>query len=307
MPHQVEQIMDRARAVRNLTLAEFAAATPAELTTKPGDRWSALEALIHVGNWEEEGNRYLSYLIKGEQRPAEEQKPIDQWNAEHLAKYAHVDVAGALAYVATTRAELERFAAQITDEMLAANPSFRGLLLMTPDHEIGHLHQMREAIAAAKGETVDAAIHAFRYSRQRVLTRLNLEFRAPEAANWRPAEGKWTIKETLIHLAVWDRIAAGVFAAVADGRPVPVDPVPEGGLDAWNVAQVGARAWMTLADVIAELGAAREEMEAQLRRLTPAQLAASPDATGWLGLRKHDNEHMMKILTIIEQWRKATK
>jgi DNA-binding IclR family transcriptional regulator len=64
---------------------------------------------------------------------------------------------------------------------------------------------------------------------------------------------------------------------------------------------------MTLADVLAELGAAREAMETQLLRLTPAQLAASADAQSWLGYREHDDHHMHKILERLGQWRQATR
>jgi hypothetical protein len=173
--------MNRARTIRALTLTELTQAAPELVAVRPGKRWSALETLIHVGNWEQEGNTMLSYFLKGETPPQEAEKPIDEWNAEHLARYAHLDLAGAIAYVGETRAELERLAAQITEAQLQTNPNFRGLLLMTPDHEIGHLHQMREALATARGDTVSAALHAFRYSRQRVLTRLNLEYRPTDS------------------------------------------------------------------------------------------------------------------------------
>jgi len=156
------------------------------------------------------------------------------------------------------------------------------------------------------GQAVEAAIHRLRYHRQRVLTRLNIEFRATEALSWKPADGKWSVKENLIHLAVWDRFAAGVFAAIAEGRPVPGMPFPEGGLDEWNKAQVAAGAWMSLADVLVELGAAREAMEAQIRRLTPEQGAVSP-AKDWLSYGEHDKEHMYRILERLTSWREATE
>ncbi|HWI61159.1 MAG TPA: DinB family protein [Symbiobacteriaceae bacterium] len=304
MPQQVDAVMNRARAVRNLILAEVEKATAEEMNYKPGARWSAREVLIHIGNWEAEGVRWLPYFLKGETPPEQEHKPIDELNAQMMEPYIGLDVAGVLNYLAETRAQLEALAAQITDEHLKKTTAFMGTLLMCVDHDLGHLHQLREALAAARGDVVEAAIANLRYHRQRVLTRLNLEFRSTESLTWRPADGKWTVKENLIHLAVWDRGAVGVFAAIAEGRPVPAMPFPEGGLDEWNKAQVNAASWMSLADVINELGAAREAMELQIRRLTPEQVASSP-AKDWLGFGEHDKEHMYKILDRLQGWRQA--
>lgn len=295
--------MNRARAIRNLVLAEVAQATPAELAAKPVQRWSALEVLIHIGNWEEEAVNWLPYLLKGEQPPQREQKPIDELNAEMIGRYAHLDVKGALEYLAGLHTQYEELASAVTDVHLQ-NLQILGILLMVPDHEVGHLHQVREALALARGEKAEAAIHHLRYHRQRVLARLNLELRPVESVNWRPEAGKWSIKEMLVHLAVWDRFAVGVFAAIAEGRPIPAMPFPEGGLDEWNKAQVSAAAWMTLADVLGDLGAAREAMELQIRRLTPEQ-AESAVAQEWFSYGEHDKEHMMKIMDRIGGWRKA--
>jgi hypothetical protein len=306
LPQQVEAVMNRARAIRQMLLAEVSQATADEMNAKPGERWSAREVLIHIGNWEAEGVRWLPYFLKGEQPPQREEKPIDELNAQMLAPFADATLPGVLEYLSRTRLQLEELAEQITEEHLASGPRFLGTLLMCVDHEIGHLHQLREALALARGQAVEASIHHLRYHRQRVLTRLNIEFRATEALSWKPADGRWSVKENLIHLAVWDRFAVGVFAAIAEGRPVPAMPFAEGGLDEWNKAQVAAGAFMSLADVLVELGAAREAMEAQIRRLTPEQVAASP-AKDWLSFGEHDKAHMYKILDRLTAWREATK
>lgn len=306
MPQQVEAVMRRARAVRHMLLAEVEKATTDEMNFKPGERWSAREVLVHIGNWEAEGVRWLPYFLRGEQPPQREQKPIDELNAQMLAPFADAPVPGVLEYLARTRLQLEELAQQITEEHLASGPRFLGTLLMCADHDIGHLHQLRESLAHARGQAVEAAIHQLRYHRHRVLVRLNLEFRSTDALTWKPADGKWSVKENLIHLAVWDRFAVEVFAAIAEGRPVPDMPFPEGGLDEWNKAQVAAGAWMSLADVLVELGAAREAMEAQIRRLTPEQVAVSP-AKDWLSFGEHDKEHMHMIMDRLTGWREATK
>ncbi|MDF2628685.1 MAG: DinB superfamily [Symbiobacteriaceae bacterium] len=305
MPQQVVEVMNRARAIRHLILAEVEHATAPELHAKPGERWSAREVLVHIGNWEAEAVRWLPYFLKGEQPPQREEKPIDELNAQMMAPFADANLPCVLEYLSRTRLQLEEQAAQITEEHLASGPRFLGTLLMCADHEIGHLHQLREALALARGELVEAAIHQLRYHRQRVLARLNMEFRPTESLTWKPADGKWSVMENLIHLAVWDRFAVGVFAAIAEDRPIPTMPFPEGGLDEWNKAQVAAAAWMNLADVLAELGAAREAMEAQIRRLTPEQVTASP-AKDWLFYGEHDKEHMYMILKRLAAWSEAT-
>ncbi len=294
--------MERARAIRSLLLAEVEQATTDEMLRRPGSRYSARDVLVHVGNWEEEAVRWLPYMLRGEPVPQMEPKSIDEINAEMLARYDHLDVAGAVGYLADVRTQLEDLAEQITHEQWQCDRSFLGVLIMCPDHEIAHLHQLREALAAARGDAVEAAVRYLRYTRQRVLVRVNPEFRSADALTWRPPDGKWTTREILIHLAVWDRFAAYHFSELAAGRPAPPMPFPEGGLDAWNQAQVDAGAWMTLTDILAELGAAREALEAALRRLTPEQLAG-PDAQSWLEYRQHDEHHMHQILARLQGWR----
>ncbi|HLN64013.1 MAG TPA: DinB family protein, partial [Symbiobacteriaceae bacterium] len=139
MPAQVDSVMQRARGIRTLIRAEVQGATPTALMQKAGDRWSARDVLIHLGNWEAEAVTWFGCLLNSEPIP-QSSKPIDEWNAEHMAAYAELDAAGAVAYIEGTRQELEQVVTRITEEHLAGNPSFLGLLLMTPDHEIGHLH-----------------------------------------------------------------------------------------------------------------------------------------------------------------------
>jgi uncharacterized damage-inducible protein DinB len=296
--------MQRARGIRTLIRAEVQGATPTALMQKAGDRWSARDVLIHLGNWEAEAVTWFGCLLNSEPIP-QSSKPIDEWNAEHMAAYAELDAAGAVAYIEGTRQELEQVVTRITEEHLAGNPSFLGLLLMTPDHEIGHLHQLREALALARGDRQAAARHYLAYSRQRVLTRLNLEYRSPASLEWKPAPAVWSIKEMLIHLAAADRFWAGRFAALADSQPLPAPPWAEVELDDWNQATVAAGSYQTLAEVLHELGGARGALEAQLQRLSAEQVSSS-EAQEWLkAIREHDDHHMHKLLDRLHAWRAA--
>lgn len=303
---QVESIMNRARSVRALIMAEAQQSSSEEMNRKPGSRWSVRDILIHLGNCEEESAIWLDHFLKGETPPQQQHMiPPDEWNAQHLAKYAHLDASGALAYIQETRQRLEAVVARITEEHLRSDPRFIPHLQMMPGHELCHLHQIREALAAARGNALEAALHSSAYARESVLAYLTLESRPGSAFEWRPESGSWSVKEMLIHLAIWDRYAASVFAALAEGREAPPWPCPEGKLHQWNREQVEARSWQSLANVFHELGAAWGALEEQMRRLTPAHLAEDR-VQKWLQYRKHDSHHAKKILERLAQWERAT-
>lgn len=301
---QVDVIMQRTRALWSLLEDEVRSATTDELLAKPGDRWSARDSLVHIGNWEEEGVVYFDSLFT-EQPFAANNLPIDEWNAQHLAKYAQLDMDGVMAYLRAQHQALEAYAERITEAQMNGNPSFRGLLLMTPDHVAGHLHQIREAVARARGDEQGAGLHYLAYARQRVLTRLNLEYRPVASLEWRPAEGKWNIKEQLIHLSLWDRHWVGLFDAVAADRPLPGYPCPPEELDRYNQEQVAARSWWSLAETLHEFGAARGALMDAYRRLTLEQAMSEPVRQRLERSRKHDDMHMYSILKTLGEWRKV--
>jgi hypothetical protein len=300
---RVETIMARARHLRSELLAEVAAATPAELSFRPGDRWSVRDILIHLGNWENEGVKYLTHMLRNEPLPTDDVGEINEWNRVHLGAFAGMDAAGALEYLARVRADLEAAAAQVTADDLDRDQSFLGVLLMSPDHEAGHLEQVREVLARARGDEVTAAIHYLRYARVRLLARLNLEYRAIPSLFWRPGPEAWSTKDMLAHLAIWDRHWAGFVCALADGRELPPLPYPEGGLDAWNREQVEARRYAELAEVLHELGAARGALEEQIRRLSPHQVSDEQARNWFRAHREHDNHHMHQMMERIRGWR----
>lgn len=302
---EAERIMAKARAIRNLTLAAVAGAMPQELTYRPEGRWSARDVLIHVGNWEEEAVVYLDCLVHGKPFPEFGAKDIDEWNEQHLARFAGLDVAGAIEYLAGTRKALAEGAAALTDEQLRTNEQFIPLLLMTPDHEIGHLYQMREAIARARGDHRGAAVAYLAYARERILCRVNLEYRPVASLLWRPQPEAWSIQDVLIHLSVWDRWFADWLSARADGRPAPGWPYPEGQLDEWNRAQVEVRRHESVAHTLHELGGVRGEVLAALSRLSQEQVAAAEVQEELKGFREHDDHHMHQILKLLQGWRES--
>ncbi|MGE5675913.1 MAG: DinB family protein [Mycobacterium leprae] len=303
MHPQVEAILVRARSVRRLILAEIEAATAEELTYRPGDRWSARDTLVHLGNCEETGTGMLRHFILGEPHPfmVKEPLPPDEWNRRELARCEHLDVAGGIAYVHSTRQALEAVAAQAAGENLDQVVRELGMIFT---HESGHLHQIREAVARARGDAVLGELHGLAYARHQVLELLNLERWPAAALEWRSAPEKWSVKETLLHLATWDRFATGVYAAVAEDRPLPPMPFADGELDRWNREQVEALSWLSCAQTFHECGAAWGVMTAQLQRIKPAQWE-SPQAREWHGYRGHDLHHVESMRQTLFAWRQT--
>ncbi len=307
MPADVDRIMQRTRNLRAKLMELVLQAPPEHLTYAPEGRWSARDTLVHLGNWEEEAVTYLRHLLRGEEPPYFDSGDINKWNAEALARYAELDAAGAVYYLDRVRYEYEEAVEQITDEHIAGNPTFLPLLLMSPDHESGHIFQVREVLARARGDETEAAIAYLGYARERILTRLNLDFRPVASLDRRPSPEKWSVRENLIHLAIWDRWLAEYMAAVAEERERPDLPVPPEEFTAWNDVQVAANRDCTLAEVLHEFGAARGALEAQIRRLKPAHFADRGVKAYLDGWREHDALHMKTIRGLLGGWRDAQK
>lgn len=287
---QAESLLSRARATRARILSIAAEASPEELSFRPGARWSARDTLIHIANWEEQAVKYFGHLTREEQIPDSGFRHVDEQNAAMLAPHAGLDIAGVLAYMERVRAELESCYAAVTAEQFEANPSFPGLMLMSPDHELGHIHQICEAIAWARNDRKAAAFHYLGYARERIVVRLNLEFR-PVAANEFPVDGV-SIKDLLAGLALRDRL---LTEGLARGEwEQPADR---------SVKSGGA----SLAAVLHDLGAARGALEAELGRL-PATSFAEEAVWTWLAdVRDHENKLIYQILSRLRAWREAAK
>jgi uncharacterized damage-inducible protein DinB len=87
--------------------------------------------------------------------------------------------------------------------------------------------------------------------------------------DWRPGDGRWSVRQTLAHVgaAQWSHLqVARRFAA---GRPVDL---PGFDLDAWNAAAVEERAAWSKAEVLADLDAAQQASLDFLNQLDDEQL-----------------------------------
>ena len=94
--------------------------------------------------------------------------------------------------------------------------------------------------------------------------------------------GQWSIKDTLAHIAAWDRRACAIFAA-ASRAEVPTDLITsDADVDRFNAAAYERGRDLPLADVLAEFHAAFAESMTWIDRL-PDDLLLDPARVPWNG------------------------
>jgi uncharacterized damage-inducible protein DinB len=84
------------------------------------------------------------------------------------------------------------------------------------------------------------------------------------ALAWQPGDGRWSIKETLAHLASAEGSHRQVAQAIAAGQTVDV---PDFDLDAWNAAQVAKRRQRSIDEILEEMAAERQRTLSALQDL----------------------------------------
>jgi uncharacterized damage-inducible protein DinB len=113
---------------------------------------------------------------------------------------------------------------------------------------------------------------------------------------WQPEDGRWSIKETLAHLASAEGSHRQVAQAIAVGRTVDV---PEFHLDAWNAARVAERRQRSTDEILEEMAAERQRTLSALQNL-------QDEALGRQGLHPVLGEttvlKVLRIIPIHERW-----
>ncbi len=84
------------------------------------------------------------------------------------------------------------------------------------------------------------------------------------ALNWTPGDGRWSIRQTLAHLAEVEGSHLRIAQAIAAGETVEL---PGFDLDAWNAAAVAARQDRSTAELLTEMAANRERTLATIMDL----------------------------------------
>lgn len=127
------------------------------------------------------------------------------------------------------------------------------------------------------------------------------------AWDWRPQDGRWSVRLTLAHVgaAQWSHLE--VARRLVDGQPVEL---PGFDLDAWNAAAVDERAGWPVAQVLADLEAAQQATLAFLAEIDADKLACSGThpALGEVNVRQvlriiavHDNMHRRDVVQLLRE------
>jgi uncharacterized damage-inducible protein DinB len=85
-----------------------------------------------------------------------------------------------------------------------------------------------------------------------------------EVLTWQPGDGRWSIKETLAHLASAEGSHRQVAQAIAARQTVDV---PDFDLDTWNAAQVAKRRQRSIDEILEEMAAERQRTLSALQHL----------------------------------------
>jgi uncharacterized damage-inducible protein DinB len=127
------------------------------------------------------------------------------------------------------------------------------------------------------------------------------------AWDWRPADGRWSVRLTLAHVgsAHWSHL--DVARRVAAGDTVDL---PGFDLDEWNESRVAERAGWTTEQVLADLQAAQQatfafvaELDADQREVRGAHPALGEVTVGQAlrVIALHDSLHRREILKLLRE------
>ena len=113
---------------------------------------------------------------------------------------------------------------------------------------------------------------------------------------WKPGDGRWSIKETLAHLASAEESHRQVAQAIAAGQTVDV---PGFDLDTWNAARVAERRQQSIEEILEEMTTERQRTLSALQDLENEALdrQGPHPALGEITVLK-----VFRIIPIRERW-----
>lgn len=215
---------------------------------------SLRELLRHVGNADE---WYVSRLVPPETLPAE-------WESdEDLPLYEFLEMSRRTAIARLRQLNQEERSGMFFPYEWTRHPqepwTVRKALRRFLEHEREHTAQAREILAARRRWL----LARLAFERARLLAQLlSLDEKALTGV---PAAGDWTVKEVLAHIAAWDRWEARTMRTMAAGETPDWTAVQD--IDSANAGFVASSRDRTLAEVLAEMQAARSDWVTWLERL----------------------------------------
>lgn len=114
----------------------------------------------------------------------------------------------------------------------------------------------------ASEKRVQALIEKLAATREEILQ--TIEGLDEGALTWQPGDGRWSIKETLAHLASAEGSHRQVAQTIAAGQTVDM---PDFDLNAWNAARVAERRQQSMDEILEEMAAERQRTLSALRDL----------------------------------------
>lgn len=128
------------------------------------------------------------------------------------------------------------------------------------------------------------------------------------AQNFRPADGRWTVRENVAHLVDAEKAHRRFIQAVLAGRELSASA--EFDLDRWNNSHVEKRAGQSTAELLVELAAQRDETLAVIRGISAADWQKEGDhpALGRIAVRQvakiigvHEKMHLRDMQSVLAE------
>ena len=275
-------------------------------------KWSPREILIHLAFWDEWLLGELPAAIERDELPppmtaAEENAA----NAAAVRSAARLDWSGALALYEESRAHLIEFVDRVPATPVARwskTTAFGRMVRGYASHDLHHAAQISEAARRPVFAPAFAAQRAGAGAKQQLLFELQgarvavlaaIHGMGGGRAEQPVAEGKWTAKEIVLHLAVRDRVRLDEWKAALAGTPVSWAQVPHEAMAGMNEAHLAPLRHLSWDEAVRLLQVTRDELLARAMVVSaePEETWSAAHAFGAMlrALPPHDRKHAEQI------------
>src|SRR5262245_53694858 len=242
--------------------------------SEPGvvEAWSIKDLLGHITAWEQMALRRVERWRRGEPLVDPDWTSTDAYNAGEAVRRRDLPLAAVAAESAETRQRLRATLEELTDDEWAT--------LVGEDQQRGPLGDWIGGDLGGAGPGTHAAEHAqhiriWRDARERRMAQqlaalisarrelLRAIDGLSEGELTAGREGEWSIRDTLAHIAAWDRQMVGCIEAWLDRTP---PPEPSSDVEAFNAQAAAQARAQPLAATLIGLARTHEELLAAVGR-----------------------------------------